>query len=110
MARRGRPVGSVIRQNIVEILNVFGSAYGYQIHRFYNELFPSCTREVIYYNLRKGVALGEFRLVDVKVEKGTFSWGVVAEKKYYVLGPNAQPRGDSRVEKFFHELKKLKNA
>ena len=108
MAKRGRPVGSSIRQNIIEIINIFGKAYGYQIHRFYNELYPSCTREVIYYNLRKGVVLKEFKLLDIKIEKGDFSWGVTAEKKYYTLGPNANPRGDSKVKKFFDGLKKLK--
>lgn len=106
MASRGRPVKSEIRKNIIEILNVIGSAYGYKIHKFYNELFPPCTRENIYYNLRKGVKLGEFELAEVKQEKGEYSWGTVVEKKYYKLGPNARPRGDPRVKEFFETLKK----
>jgi hypothetical protein len=106
MASRGRPVKSNIRQNIVEILNVIGSDYGYKIHKFYNELFPACTRENIYYNLRKGVKLGEFVIADVKQEKGEYSWGNVVEKKYYGLGPNAVPRNDPRVKEFFDKLKK----
>lgn len=109
MASRGRPVKSNIRQNIVEILNVIGSAYGYKVHKFYNELFPACTRENIYYNLRKGVKLGEFELAEVKQEKGDYSWGTVVEKKYYKLGPKAVPRGDERVRDFFDKLKKLKS-
>ncbi len=106
MPARGRPVKSEIRQNMIEILNVVGSTYGYKIHKFYNELFPSCTRENIYYNLRKGVKLGEFEIAEIKQEKGAYSWGTVVEKKYYKLGPNAHPRGDPRVKEFFEKLKK----
>lgn len=106
MASRGRPVKSDIRQNIVEMLSELGSAYGYQIHKFYNELFPPCTRENIYYNLRKGVKLGEFELVEVKQERGEYSWGTVVEKKYYKLGPNAQPKGNEKVREFFEGLNK----
>lgn len=110
MASRGRPVKSEVRQNIVEMLFFRAPMYGYQIHRFYNELFPACTRENIYYNLRKGVALGEFKLTEVRQEKGEYSWGNVVEKKYYVLGPNANPRGDDRVRDFFEELDEIKKA
>ena len=106
MVGRGRPVKSEIRQNVIEILNVIGTAYGYKIHKYYNELFPACTREVIYYNLRKGVTLGEFELAEVKQEKGEYSWGTVVEKKYYKLGPKAVPRGDPKVREFFEKLKK----
>ncbi len=108
MASRGRPVKSEIRQNIIEILSVIGSAYGYLIHKYYAELFPSCTRENIYYNLRKGVKLGEFELAEVKQEKGDYSWGTVVEKKYYKLGPNAVPRNNPRVKEFFDKLKPKK--
>ena len=106
MASRGRPVKSQIRQNIVEMLFVMNSAYGYKIHKYYNELFPACTRENIYYNLRKGVKIGEFELAEVKQEKGEYSWGTVVEKKYYTLGPKAAPSGDPRVKDFFEKLKK----
>ena len=106
MASRGRPVKSEIRQNIIEILNVIGTGYGYKIHKFYNELFPPCTRENIYYNLRKGAKLGEFELAEVKQEKGAYSWGTVVEKKYYKLGPNAVPRSSPRVKEFFEKLGK----
>ena len=106
MASRGRPVKSEVRQNIIEILNVTGPAYGYRIHKWYNELFPACTRENIYYNLRKGVKLDEFELTEVKMEKGEYSWGSVVEKKYYKIGPKAVPRNDSKVKDFFDKLKK----
>jgi len=106
MASRGRPVRSEIRQNVVEILAVTGPLYGYKIHRYYNELFPACTRENIYYNLRKGVKLGEFELAEVKQEEGQYSWGTVVEKKYYRLGPRARVDGIAKVKDFFEKLKK----
>jgi len=94
---RGRPVGSIVRQNIVEILGVLGRGYGYEIHKIYNDLFTPCTRENVYYHLRKGVKLGEFEVVEVRQEKGKFSWGTIAEKTYYKLGSNAKPKGDQRI-------------
>ncbi len=104
MAKRGRPVGSVVRQNIVEILNIIKSGYGYEIHKIYNEIFSPCTRENIYYNLRKGVALGELEVQEVRQEKGAFSWGSLAEKTYYRLGPKAQPKGDQKIREAVEAL------
>ncbi len=98
---RGRPVGSEIRQNIVEILFHLSKACGYDIYKHYRKLFPACTREVIYYHLKKGLATGEFELEEVRQEKGKYSWGSVVEKKYYKLGPAAAPHGEVRVKEFF---------
>ena len=100
---RGRPIKSQIRQNIIEILNVMGRGYGYAIHKIYKEIFPECTREVVYYHLKKGVKLGEFAVDEVKQEKGDYSWGGTVEKTYYKLGPNANPAGDTRVKEFFEK-------
>jgi len=104
--KRGRPVKSDIRQNIIEILASIGKAYGYKIHKIYNEIFPPCTRENIYYNLKKGVVLGEFEIKEIKLEKGDYSWGSTVEKKYYILGPKARPKGDKRVAEFMEKHKK----
>ena len=70
---RGRPTGSTIRNNIVEILFYKNKAYGYQIHKIYNEIFPQVTRESIYYNLKKGLKTEEFAIDEVKQEKGEYS-------------------------------------
>ena len=78
-----------------------GKGYGYEIHKCYNAIFPKCTRESVYYHLKKGVALGEIELKEVKQEKGSFSWGGVVEKRYYGLGGNATVHGDARVDAFF---------
>lgn len=103
---RGRPTKSDIRQNIIEILALIDKAYGYELHKIYKQIFPSCTREVIYYHLKKGVTIGEFVMEEIKEEKGDYSWGTVVEKKYYKLGPKAEPRGDPRVKEFFEKRKK----
>ena len=95
---RGRPSYSNIRQNIVDILFFLKKGYGYQIHKIYKKIFESCTNEVIYYHLKKGVALEEFILVEVKSEKGEFSWGKSVDKKYYELGPNSKPKMSMRVK------------
>jgi len=36
--------------------------------------FQSALLRSIYYNLKKGAALGEFEVVEIKTEKGDFSW------------------------------------
>jgi len=102
---RGRPTKSEIRQNMVEILAVKGQAYGYELAKIYNTIFPQCTRENVYYHLRKGVVLGEFIVKEIKEERGEYSWGPVVEKKYYALGPNAKPQGNERVKKYFEGRK-----
>mgnify|MGYP001497723946 CR=1 FL=1 len=101
MKKRGRPIGSSIRQNLIEILHFKGKAYGYDMYKDYCELFPKVTLRVIYYHLKKGVALGEFELEAVRMEHGDYSWGGEAEKKYYKLSHNASPRIDKKVKAYF---------
>ncbi len=94
---RGRPAGSQIRQNLVNMLHVLGKAYGYELYRLYTGLFAPCTLRVIYYHLHKGVATGEFCLDLVRQEKGRYSWGPLTEKHYYRLGQSARPTADRRL-------------
>ncbi|MBD3319200.1 hypothetical protein GF342_04800 [Candidatus Woesearchaeota archaeon] len=101
MKKRGRPTRSQIRQNIIEILFVMGKGYGYELHKIYNAIFSQCTRESVYYHLRKGIELGEFELKEITQEKGDFSWGGIVEKRYYCLGKHAIVKGDSRVADYF---------
>ena len=100
---RGRPTRSQIRQNMVELVAVMDKGYGYEIHKKYIQIFPACTREVVYYHLRKGVKLGEFIVESVRQEAGEYSWGTTVQKTYYKLGPNAKPAGDPRVKQFFNK-------
>ena len=99
--KRGRPTRSKIRQNIVEILYFMKKGYGYEIYKAYKNIFPKATMRVIYYHLKKGVETGEFKVEEVKQEKGDYSWGGQAEKVYYALGKNAKPMVDKKVDKWF---------
>lgn len=101
MAKRGRPVKSIIRQNMTEVLFYLKKAYGYQIHKHYNKIFDPVTRESVYYNLKKGLSLGEFELIEVKQEKGNYSWGTAVEKRYYILGPNAKVQFKREANDYF---------
>ncbi|MEA2036073.1 MAG: hypothetical protein U9O94_01085 [Nanoarchaeota archaeon] len=97
---RGRPVKSQIRQNIIELLFFLKEGYGYDIYKQYKGIFSPVTMRVIYYHLKKGAELGEFRVNKVIRENGNFSWGNEVEKIYYSLGKEAQPTGDLRVKEF----------
>lgn len=98
---RGRPLGSSIRQNIVEILFFMNEGYGYDISKAYLDIFPKVTMRVIYYHLNKGVETKEFKISKVKNERGEYSWGPQAQKTYYKLGSAANPKGLPKVEKYF---------
>ncbi|MBS1266621.1 MAG: hypothetical protein MAG795_00588 [Candidatus Woesearchaeota archaeon] len=103
--KRGRPVHSKIRQNIIEILFFMGRGHGYKIYKHYVAIFPKVTRRSIYYQLKKGKEMGLFTIDKVEKEKGEFSWGSSATKTYYKLGPQAKPVGKERVRKYFESLK-----
>ena len=98
---RGRPIGSKVRQNIVDILFYVGKAHGYKVFKIYRELFPKVTLRGIYYHLNKGVETGEFEVEEIKQEEGDYSWGGEAKKIYYKLGKHAVPSKDPRVKVFF---------
>ena len=98
---RGRPIKSQIRQNIIEILYFLKEGYGYDIYKHYRELFPAVTMRVIYYHLKKGKELGEFKVNKIIKEEGSFSWGPHAEKIYYGLGGEARPSGVDVVKAYF---------
>lgn len=100
--KRGRPLQSEIRQNMIEILASLGEAYGYQIYKVYKEVFPQVTLRSMYYHLKKGKKLGEFEVVKVEKDQGQFSWGPSTERIIYKLGPSAKPKGDQRVKDYVH--------
>ena len=104
--KKGRPIKSEIRQNIVEILHYIQKAYGYEIYKVYVSIFPKVTLRSIYYHLRKGIDLGEFQIAKIEKEKGDYSWGSEAEKIYYSLGSNAKPVGNDRVKEYVENKQK----
>ena len=103
---RGRPIKSQVREHVIEILHFLGKAYGYEIYKHYVELFPKTTMRNVYYHLRKGLALKELEVAEIKKEHGDYSWGSEVEKIYYKLGPNANPKVEARVKKYFEKVKK----
>ena len=102
---KGRPVKSEIRQNIIEILFFMKQGYGYEIYKIYITIFPKVTMRSIYYHLKKGVSLNEFKVSKIEKEKGDYSWGPEAEKIYYGLEENAKPTGNDKVKEFFDKKK-----
>jgi len=98
---RGRPAGSKIRQNIIEILYHIKEGYGYDIYKTYIAIFPKVTMRSIYYHLNKGAEMKVFKIHKVKVEKGNYSWGKSVEKIYYSLGKNGKPLMMEKVAKYF---------
>jgi len=98
---KGRPIKSEIRQNMVELLNYMKSGYGYEIYKAYIVIFPKVTMRSIYYHLKKGTALGEFKVDKVEKTKGDYSWGPEAEKIYYALGDKANPSVNEKVKEYF---------
>ncbi len=103
MGKRGRPTRSVIRQNLIEILQFMGEAYGYQLYKAYREIFAPVTLRVIYYHLNKGKAIGEFEVAGVKKTSGSYSWGPEAERVFYKLGPKAKVNNLPEVKAFFEK-------
>lgn len=104
--KRGRPVRSAVRENITEILFFLEKGYGYEIYKIYRALFPKVTRRLIYYHLKKGVVLKEFKIEKVEKVKGDYSWGSEAEKVYYALD-RAKPKGNLKVKEHIDKLRKL---
>ena len=98
---RGRPTGSQVRQNVIEILYQAKKLHGYRICLVYKKLFPKVTMRAIYYHLKKGVALSEIKVAEIKKEKGNYSWGGEVERIYYKLGENARPVGNQQVAEHF---------
>ena len=108
--KRGRPTKSAIRQTIVDILFFMKKGYGYDIYKAYAGIFPKPTLRVIYYHLKKGIMLDEFKVAEIRQEKGDYSWGANAEKIYYSLGQNAKPSAIEKVRKQIDKLKKHLNV
>ena len=102
---KGRPVKSEIRQNIVEILYFMKEGYGYEVYKAYIAIFPKVTMRSIYYHLKKGVDLNEFKVSKIEREKGDYSWGGEAEKIYYSLGNAAKPTVNEKVKEYFDKKK-----
>jgi Fe2+ or Zn2+ uptake regulation protein len=98
MAKRGRVVGSVIRDNLVELLFHINKAHAYELYKHYKKVYGPVSIRSIYYNLTKGKDLGVFEIKEIQKVEGNFSWGPSAQRIIFALGKTAQPKGDSKVK------------
>lgn len=95
---RGRPVKSIIRQNIVELLAAMGQGYGYELYKNYVKVYNTkATIRSIYYHLDKGVETGEFVLHNIETGRGNYSWGSEVKRVIFKLGPNATPKRTKEI-------------
>lgn len=100
----GRPLKSIVRERLVEILYLGGKMTAYDAHKHYIALFGATTRRNVYYQLEKGAVLNLFSIKQVVEEKGDYSWGETTRKVYYVLGKAALPKLDKHVKKYFDSI------
>lgn len=84
---KGRPIGSRIRRRMASILGKIGFSYGYELYKIYKKQFGPVEVKSIYYNLSKGVELGEFILVKTENKVGDYSWGNESKVNWYGVGP-----------------------
>ena len=105
---RGRPIKTDVREKIASLLAQAGCAYGYELYKIYKDIFEPTSLRNIYYNLKKGVSIGEFIIIDVKREPGEFTWGGESEHIYYGLGPYASVFNitDKQKDKINHLTRK----
>lgn len=102
----GRPAKSKVRDQLAEVLYVAGALTAYDAHKHFIRLFGGVTQRNIYYQLKRGVDLGIFRISDVVEEKGDYSWGPTTRKVYYELTPAASPQLNSAVKHYFDKISK----
>ena len=104
--KQGRPIGSKVRQNMVEILYFYKQLHGYDLFKIYTELYRPVTMRLIYYHLKKGLDTGEFKLYKVDTKTGKYSWGTTSENILYELGSTANPMVEPHVKSYWEKNKK----
>lgn len=96
--RRGRSLGSPIRDNLIELLHFLGPSYGYVLYKNYKKVWGPVSLRSIYHHLSKGVELGLFEIDSVEKAEGNYSWGSGVQRTIYKLTSNAQPKADNKVK------------
>lgn len=105
---KGRPKGSLIRDNLAKILFVAHECYGYEAYLIYKSVFGKASLRSIYYNLQKGTMLEEFEISRAEKAAGNFSWGNVSDRNYYRLKNKVPAVEISEIEKIKSASKKPK--
>ena len=98
MSKRGRVVGSAIRDNLVELLFFLDKAHAYELYKHYKKVFGPVSIRSIYYNLTKGKDLGVFEIKEIQKVEGNFSWGPQAQRIIFSLTDKAEPKQDTKVK------------
>ena len=98
MKRRGRAVGSAIRDNLIELLFHVKAAHAYALYQKYKKAFGPVNIRSVYYNLTKGKELGVFAVKKIEKVEGNFSWGTTVERIVYGLTEKAKPKGDQKIK------------
>lgn len=83
--KQGRPVGSNVRTNIINLLSTEGPMHGYDLYQKYLKYYPKVSMRLIYYHLKKGVSLGELKIHKVIHKRGEFSWGSEVQNIVYAV-------------------------
>jgi len=83
--KQGRPIGSNVRTNIINLLSKEGPMHGYQIYQEYIKYYPKVSMRLIYYHLKKGVSLEELKIHKIEKKKGEFSWGNEVQNILYAV-------------------------
>ncbi len=102
--KRGRAVGSAIRDNLIELLFHVEKAHAYGLYQKYKKVYGPVNIRSVYYNLNKGKDLGVFKITGVEKVEGDFSWGPSAERILYGLSEQAKPKGDPKVKEALKAL------
>lgn len=95
---RGRPIRSAIRDRMQQIVDSLGAAYGYEIFKVYQSVFEPVSVRSMYYHLKRGVQLNEFKELGQKQEQGPYTWGRESTHIYYSLGDSASHRGNADLQ------------
>ena len=97
-ARRGRSLGSPIRDNLIELINYLGPSYGYILFKNYKKVWGNVSLRSIYHHLAKGVELGLFEVKGVEKIEGDYSWGSGVQRTVYKLTSDANIKKDPLIK------------
>lgn len=101
---RGRPIRSIVRQRLAEMLFIVGKMTAYELHKHYLKLFGQASRRNVYYQLEKGTTIGLFAKEEID-EEGEYSWGTSSRKVYYTLNSKEGIVLDTAVRTYFTKVK-----
>jgi hypothetical protein len=105
---RGRPKGSLIRDNLAKILFVARECYGYEAYLIYKSVFGKTSLRSIYYNLQKGALLEEFEISRAEKAAGNFSWGNISDRNYYKIKNKRTAPEESEILRIKEAQEKFK--